>query len=357
MKAWARVSVLAAAVALASSRLLSMSTLAAVASGDDAPHAPGTLVETGLYVAGTVGQIDSHNRPFSPQYPLWSDGATKRRWIHLPPGTTVDVTREDSWEFPVGTKFWKEFSFRGRKVETRFLWRATPVRWVAASYVWNAQETGALLAPEGGIRGVADVAPGRAHNIPAVNDCAACHGGQRLRPLGFNALQLSTDRDPNAIHGESLQPGMVTLQTLVAEGLTSPARAEFARRPPKIATSNPQTRTVLGYLAANCASCHNGEGEIAALGPVLRQRELLQDGDAVARALVNQRTSWQVPGAPEGTSVLIDPTSPDTSAILVRMRSRRPSSQMPPLGTALRDDEALDLLCRWIGSQAAAGHQ
>lgn len=347
---------LAAAVVLVSSWLVSMSTVAAVAPGDDAPQAPGTLVETGLYAAAATGEIDSSNRPFSPQYPLWSDGAAKRRWIHLPAGTTVDVTQEDSWEFPVGTKLWKEFSFGGRRVETRFLWKATPARWIAASYVWNGEETNAVLAPRGGVRRVMEVAPGRAHDIPAVNDCAACHGGERLRPLGFTALQLSTDRDPTAIHGEPLNPGMVTLETLVAEGLTSPARPEFARRPPKIATRDPHTRSVLGYLAANCASCHNGEGEIAALGPVLRLRDLLQDGDAVARTLVNQRTSWQVPGAPEGASVLIDPASPDTSAILVRMRSRRPSSQMPPLGTALGDDEALDVLSRWIGAQAG-GHQ
>jgi hypothetical protein len=30
------------------------------------------------------------------------------------------------------------------------------------------------------------------------------------------------------------------------------------------------------------------------------------------------------------------------------MRSRRPSSQMPPLGTVVRDDEATELVRRWI---------
>ena len=46
--------------------------------------------------------------------------------------------------------------------------------------------------------------------------------------------------------------------------------------------------------------------------------------------------------------MVVDPASPDISAMLVRMRSRRPSSQMPPLGTKLRDDAALDMISKWI---------
>ena len=38
-----------------------------------------------------------------------------------------------SGTFPVGTRFWKEFTFNGRKVETRFLWRASAGRWIFAT--------------------------------------------------------------------------------------------------------------------------------------------------------------------------------------------------------------------------------
>src|ERR1043165_6412078 len=62
---------------------------------------------------------DSRNLSFSPQYPLWSDGAHKRRWIYLPPGTAIDASRLDAWEFPIGTRLWKEFSLGG-PIETRF---------------------------------------------------------------------------------------------------------------------------------------------------------------------------------------------------------------------------------------------
>lgn len=348
MRGWLRVGAVALGVLSvvtakeASRRALAASTGVvatggAAAAGLDAARAPERLADTGLYAAGRFGTVDERNRPFSPQYPLWSDGATKARWVFLPRGTAIDWTPANEWDFPVGTRFWKEFTFKGRKVETRFLWKASPSRWVASSYVWNEEQTDAVLAPEEGLAGVADIAPGRRHDIPSATDCLACHGSRRTGPLGFNALQLSTDRDPNAVHREALAPGMVTLKTLVEQGLLMPAQTDLVADPPRIRTGNPRTRAVLGYLAANCGGCHNRSDEIA-------------------RSLVGQPTSWQVPGVPEGASVLVDAAAPDLSAILVRMGSRRPSQQMPPLGTVTRDQEALDVIRQWIAADLQRLH-
>src|SRR5688500_9589092 len=130
-------------------------------SGVAAPVAPALLSETGLYAGEGTTLIDPPNRPFSPQYPLWTDGAAKRRWIRLPAGSAIDATNLSRWEFPIGTKFWKEFSFDGRKVETRMLWRVSAGNWVFATYVWNEAQSDATLAPEAGIPGAAAAAPGR----------------------------------------------------------------------------------------------------------------------------------------------------------------------------------------------------
>jgi mono/diheme cytochrome c family protein len=140
---------------------------------------------------------------------------------------------------------------------------------------------------------------------------------------------------------------MITLATLAADGLLSPARPELISSPPRIRTANPRTRAVLGYFAANCGTCHNNSGETTYAGPSLRH-DNLADGDAIARALLAQATAWQVPGRPEGTSLMLDAVTPEASAMLVRMRSRRPSSQMPPLGTVLRDDAAVDAIAAWL---------
>jgi mono/diheme cytochrome c family protein len=320
----------------------------------DEPPPPLRLSETGLYAEGQPGEVDARNRAFSPQYPLWTDGASKRRWVYLPPGATIDASSDDTWEYPVGTRFWKEFSFGGRKVETRLLWKVTSERWIAAAYVWNEEQTDAVLAPEQGVAGVAEVAPGRRHSVPAGADCVACHGSA-TRPLGFGALQLSTDRDPNAIHGEPLAPGMLTLATLVDEGLLAPVRSDLVSSPPRIRTGSPRTRAVLGYLAANCGACHNRSGEITANVPPLSYADVMADADAVARSLVGRATRWQVPGVADGASVVLDPAAPDHSALLARMRSRRPSSQMPPLGTVVRDQQAIDAVAEWIATDLARG--
>jgi hypothetical protein len=338
------------AVALQASRRPAVDPLA------DPVAPPHLLSATGLYLAGRVGEVDPRSRPFAPQYPLWTDGLSKRRWIRLPEGSAIDGRDEQSWNFPVGTKIWKEFARGQQPVETRMLWKATPDAWVFATYVWNADGSDAVLAPDEGIVGVAEVAPGRRHSIPSKTDCAACHGApEKANPLGFTALQLSTDRDPGAIHGEPLAAGMLTTQALVDEGMLVGARPDLLTRAPRIQASDPLTRSVLGYLSANCGMCHNGKGEIAAMGPVIRTADLLVDGDAVARTLAGQRTRWQVPGE-TGESVLVHEGAPERSAIYVRMRSRAPSSQMPPLGTTVRDQAAIDAIARWISVGMMRAH-
>jgi len=316
---------------------------AASETGATAPVAPRLLSLTGLYSNVTTLEVDARNRTFSPQYPLWSDGATKRRWVQLPVGSQINVANLDKWELPVGTKFWKEFSFKGRKVETRFLWQTARNKWVFASYAWNEAQTDGALASESGLSNIAEIADGKRHSIPSVSECRSCHDSSRTELLGFNALQLSTDRDPNALHAEPLMREMVTLRTLVDENLMTPRRTELITAPPRIAASSPQTRTALGYLSTNCGSCHNRDSSIAKLGLILKD----SSNCAVIATTVDQRGHWAVPEAPEASRV-INPGHPESSALIRRVKSRRPLSQMPPIGTVVADREAVELLTSWV---------
>jgi hypothetical protein len=316
------------------------------------PVAPGSLMETGLYAA--PGVVDPRNRPFSPQYPLWTDGAAKRRWIHIPDGRPIDATDAQEWQFPTGTKVWKEFAFGGRAVETRLLWKATDTIWVFASYVWNESGTDARLAPADGVSRVAEVAPNRFHSIPSVDQCRACHVTNRTEVLGFNALQLSTDRDPNALHGEPLEPGMTTLRTLAEQNLLSPARPELVSDPPRIPARTPEERALLGYLAGNCGVCHNRQGDLAPLGLHWKHSDMTTRGADALVGLTGHRSKWQVPGVPDGESLVVDPVHPEQSALLRRMRSRSPASQMPPIGTVVQDRDAVALLTGWLERQHAS---
>src|SRR5262245_21735632 len=77
---------------------------------DADPNNPATLADTGRCLDAGCCQIASNVHAYTPHYQLWSDSATKRRWIYLPPGTQIDTSDMDFWKFPVGTKLWKEFT-------------------------------------------------------------------------------------------------------------------------------------------------------------------------------------------------------------------------------------------------------
>jgi len=328
-------------------------SVVAALAGTPAAQPPQRLSETGLYLAD--GSIDPRNRPFVPQYPLWTDGAAKSRWIRLPEGTKIDVSDIDAWRFPPGTTLWKEFAWGGRKVETRMLRLAEDGEWTFATYVWSDDQTDAVLAPAEGVRAAFAIAPGKAHSIPAIADCHTCHGSSPSAVLGFSALQLSDDRDPLAPNAEPLRAGALTLRGLVREDRLEPPRPGLAERPPRIRESDPVARAAVGYLSANCGACHNASGPLDRLGLVLLHDAAGEPGapEPARATAVGASGRYRVPGGAADSSRIVAPGAPAQSALLHRMRSRRPSSQMPPLGTVLADSAAVELVRKWIESLAS----
>lgn len=305
-----------------------------VATEDLESPLPLRLVDTG------IGGPDVLT--YSPQYPLWSDGATKRRFVRFPPGAAIHVDDGGEWMFPVGTKLWKEFSF-GTRVETRFIERTgTGFRFATYAFAPGDDDPAhATLAPARGAATEIEVAHGRTHRIPGVGDCHACHGsgkpGEPSPVLGLTALQLSTDRDPLAPHAEPLRAGDLTLASLVARGLL---RGYDKGTAPRIAARTPIERAALGTLYGNCSGCHRPGRELASLDMSF---SIGADGVPRGLATVIGVPSKHSPGVPR-----VAPGRPAMSLLLTRMGSRAAALQMPPLGTERVDDESLALVTRWI---------
>lgn len=311
---------------------------------------PQTLQETGLYADAATLRVDPNHLEFSPQYPLWSDGAIKRRWISLPPGTAIDASNPDAFVFPVGTRFWKEFSFDGHRVETRYLERRADGQWLYAAYAWSADGHEAQLVSMRGKRGAYAFAGGRSHTIPGVNDCKACHQGGPSEVLGFSALQLSPDRDLFAPHAEQDPEHAVNLADLAARGLLIGLPQTLLETPPRIDAASATERAALGYLHGNCGHCHNAQGPLQNIGLFLRQSVRGGERQAVATT-VGHAVKKPAPGQTPDALNRIEPGYPERSALIERVSSRLPALQMPPLGTELADDEAVALLYRWIAEQ------
>ena len=310
---------------------------------------PRTLQETGLYSDFRALTVDPDHLAFSPQYPLWSDGATKRRWISLPPGAAIDGSDPDAWVFPVGTRFWKEFSFEGHRVETRYLELKADGEWLYAAYAWSADGSEAELVSPKGKRAAYTLASGKAHTIPGVSDCNVCHQGN---VLGFGALQLSGDRDPNALHAEPLPAPGVDLRYLVERGLLAGLPRRQLETPPRIAAHSATERAALGYMHGNCGHCHNEKGPLANLDLVLRQ-SVAPAAPTATVSTIGHPVRKLAPGQPAEAVLRIAPHHPDRSGLLKRVASRYPPLQMPPLGTELVDEEAVSLMREWIAGLEA----
>lgn len=305
--------------------------------------APARLADTGLYADFARRTVAAGVLTFSPQYPLWTDGAAKQRWIALPPGTAIDASDVDLWCFPIGTRLWKEFAFE-RAVETRFMAKRADGSWLYATYLWNADASDAVLAPDCGVRGVCATADGQRHDVPSVVDCRLCHEGGRSPVLGFSALQLSPDRDPNAPHATAARASDVDLRSLAARGLLAGIDAHWLRNPPRIAAANATERAALGYLHGNCSSCHNATGPLARLG--LRFDQPL-GAPAPTPAIVS--TVGVASQFTRGAATLrIAPGDPEHSVVALRLRATDALTQMPPFGRHLADRTAQALLTQWI---------
>jgi hypothetical protein len=121
--------------------------------------------------------------------------------------------------------------------------------------------------------------------------------------------------------------------------------------PPRIAGSNPLERAALGYLHANCGHCHGKSGEAGASVPVaaLLEQSVVEPNRtaAVLRSLVGAPSRFR-PADTQQRAQNVAPGASHASVLAVRMRSRDPRVQMPPLGTDVPDHEAIALIERWI---------
>lgn len=282
---------------------------------------PNKLSETGLYDDIASETLAEGVQPYHPEFALWSDGADKRRFVHLPDGRQIDSSDMDDWLFPEGTKFWKEFTRDGTRVETRLLQKIGPgeADWLGVAYVWNDAGDDAIASWDG-----EDDARATPHDVPAADRCPGCHSGRKSRVLGFSAVQLS--------HAPS--DGTLNLASLSAAGVLSrPPERTFA--PPGDATD----RAALGYLHANCSHCHN-QARPDLSGP----RCFDPENDLEFRLLVDALKS--VSHAPAVSSAVRH--ADRRRQILERMASRERSEQMPPLATERVDERGLTRMRMWL---------
>ena len=273
------------------------------------------LSDTGLYSDIGRKTLASGVIEFKPAYPLWTDGALKRRFIKVPSGSKINTSNMDFWDFPTGTKVWKEFKHpNGKLLETRLI-EITSSGYEVATFIWNSSESNANRDSDG-----AQNIRGTQHDVPSDADCFSCHRNDSP-VLGFSAIQLSHNDFPN-------------IRSSVIENLlTQPPRRKF------LVPGDPIESRAIGYLHGNCSHCHNDN-----FISFLKMRVFTSDnsvtGTDVYETAVDRNSFGQL-------AKRIAPGNPDQSELRRRMGLRN-ASQMPPLGTEFVDPDGLAAVEAWV---------
>ncbi len=310
---------------------------------------------TGLYSDFAKKTIAADAKPYKPALELWSDGAEKSRFLMLPAGSKIDISDFDEWKFPVGTKVWKEFKIGGKLVETRLFFKAS-ADWKHTSYRWNAAENDAVRKDEG--ESITFAGRASPYEMPTVGECDVCHGGRKDQLLGVEAVSLAL---PGATG--------LTLASLAADG-------KLSATPPFTTLKLPENAEVdggdgglaapaIGWMHANCGSCHNGNATAAAVqtGLLLLVRPS-QIAPEAGPATVEQLDTWTTAVNHNSTRynddagayfVRIVGGNPDASLVSILAGRRvpngtgpNPSVQMPPLVSRMVDAKGHKLLTDWI---------
>ncbi|HUS28427.1 MAG TPA: hypothetical protein VMZ53_07960 [Kofleriaceae bacterium] len=305
------------------------------------PNNPLTLADTGLCLDAGCTQISTDVYAFQPQFQLWSDAATKKRWIYLPPGTQINTANMDFWEFPVGTKLWKEFTRDNVRVETRLVMRignaGMPSDWFYVPYVWNASQD-ATTAQTAGVQN----ANGTQHDVPSRFDCKSCHENVKpTRILGFSAIQLDWD-NPDA--------AQLDLKELVAKNLLTnpPAAPSTVGAPYFPLPGTTYEPPALGYLHANCGHCHNPtSGNYGATPMELRLTVATLGALSTTPAYTTAVNCNTNVGGTTATKIIVA-GQPSMSAMIERFESTNPTVHMPQKGSEVMDPTGDTTLKTWI---------
>lgn len=310
---------------------------------------PSELRCTGLYGDWEAREYRCDVREYAPAFALWSDGAEKHRYVYLPPGSQVDVTDPESFDYPVGTQFWKEFWLPNgdERVlgETRLM-RKTELGWIYTSYVWSEDGDEAIQTNDG----VLDLL-GTGHTVPTRDQCADCHEGRNDFILGWDFLML----------GEGASG--VTLQDLIDEDRltvdSSASLPDFSDWLDVTIPGDSVERAALGYLHANCGvSCHNREDKAKAQSTNFYLRldvdtlDSVQSTDAVVTG-INRMPGPQaeLPPGPSDEYYDLRPLDRVRSLVVARMNVRTDAA-MPRLGTNVVDDRGVEVVGAWVDAMS-----
>ncbi|QEY14656.1 hypothetical protein D0C16_00860 [Cellvibrio sp. KY-GH-1] len=295
---------------------------------------PGTMAQrlsaTGCVDAANPRLPSTAMIPYNVETQLWSDSATKERYLALPDNTKIDLASDGDFLFPVGSVLLKHFKLGDKYIETRLFARGQ-LGWQGFSYEWRDDQTDATLLADGKEKTIDTIL----WQYPSPAQCLVCHTQAANFSLGLETLQLNASMNYSGISANQLDT-LAHIQ-LFSSAMTTTQKAQklFPLDHPS-ATLAQRARS---YLHSNCSGCHRPAG-VSSVNLDLRFSSTLTAMNACdARPMVEDLGI--------ANARLIAPGEPARSVLLARMKVRN-GNQMPTLGTHLVDEAAVQVVSDWI---------
>lgn len=321
---------------------------------------PKRLSETGLFADIKTKTPAAGLVPFKINADMWRDGATATdRWLGLAhdeaievlpaPRRQADSIRLENMHFPDDSVLAQNIAVSDESgsdviVETQVL-HFDGTAWNGYSYVWNAEQTDAQLAPAAGVElslaELGDFPQHRRWTVHSRSECMRCHNTWAGGPLAFTIPQLDVRDD----HGStSNQIERLKTAGLLSGDILNDSERLAAAWPP-ITDPTDETADVAAraraYLSVNCSHCHqNGAGGTATID--LRHIPKLDDMKTVGATPM--QGVFQIAGG-----AIVAAGQPSKSVLLYRTACCG-RGRMPHIGSREVDVEGVKLLRKWIAS-------
>ncbi len=277
---------------------------------------PRSILDTGCVDPSDLLGPGPGTIAYDVDHAFWSDGASKRRFVALPEGTSASVADAGDLDFPTGTVLVKSFfDAAERPIETRLLVRHDDDAWAGYTWAWNAEGTDATFVEETRT----EMVDGQPWVLPGPRDCMACHTSAAGRSLGLELGQLSSD----------------------ARSVLAPDAPPQVDSLPALESDAPLEQRARAYLHVNCSPCHREDGTGGRSNLDLRYGLPLEDTKLCE--------SPRAGDLELDDAEIVAPGAPERSVLLARIEAEG-SARMPPLGRATVDTAGATLIAAWISS-------
>ncbi len=286
--------------------------------------------------------------PYEPTTPLFSDYAHKLRFVWMPPGMSATYVADTCvMEFPEGAVLIKNFYYdhvlpqdERRIMETRLLIRKNGA-WVYAEYIWNAEQTEAVMDLGGSntpVQWVDDNGTVRDLNyrFPSATECHTCHKlGDTNIPIGPKPQNLNADLA--YADGTMNQLAKWAAVGYLAPGYPASINTVVRWNDPAQSLND----RVRAYVDANCSHCH-ANGRYCDYRPMRFAWHATVDP-----AMLGVCVAPHDPLLPVHTHI-VKPGNLEKSLLYYRVASDVDGVRMPLVGRSLVHEEGRALIEAWI---------